>query len=481
MKLTGKTVCLIIISLCTANIYAGKKDKPVDPEWTRMKPVVTGYYVGIGSESIYAKDYREKAKEKALADMISDIEIKIAQQSMLNRLEENDSYSEKFINNIRSESQAWLENYELTDSWADNERYYVQYRLNKEEYERLKRERLKKAATLAADYWVKGHNAQLAGRFHDAVEMYVTGIKAIEPFANERLEAIADNHTVNIAAELLNSLSGMFSTLTFHPTPLNVTVTPFNHEVVPLSVRVLSDGRPVKGVTLSAKFSKGEGHITVNGRTGDEGRTEITLSDISAKPNRRELVISAKLDVSSLFDTPATQQLGQRILASIQPLYVPINMEETNLKAYLTTDDDNSSPLLRSLSAYVATNYFDWVDDKRDADLQIHISTSFKKGGDVRGDLYDMTEYFTSCLITITDLNAPSEPVVIRVSIDDARSLSPKSASFTAARTNAQREMAKNMCRQLDRKLAEAKFERRSISTEEDSMQTETDFIPEDF
>ncbi len=481
MKHTGKILCLILALLSITNISAKKKEQPEAPEWTRMKPAVTGYYVGVGSESVYTKDYREKAKEKALADMMSDIEIKIAQQSMLNRLEENDKYTEEFINNIRTESQAWLEKYELTDSWADNERYYVQYRLNKEEYEQLKRKRVEKAAALAADYWSKGHNAQISGRFHDAVEMYVTGIKAIEPFANERLEAMADGHSVNIAAELLNSLSGMFSTLTFHPTPLNVTVTPFNHEVVPLTVRVLSDGRPVKGVTLSAKFSKGDGHITVNGRTGDEGRAEITLSDISAKPKRRELVISAKLEVSSLFDTPATQQLGQRILASIQPLYVPVNMEETNLKAYLTTDDDNSSPLLRSLSAHVATNYFDWVDDKRDADLQIHISTSFKKGGDVRGDLYDMTEYFTSCLVTIMDLNAPSEPVVIRISIDDARSLSPKSASLTAARTNAQREMAKTMCKQLDRKLAEAKFERRSRYADEDTMQTEANFIPEDF
>ena len=125
MKLTGKILCLITISLFSANISAGKKEEPAAPEWTRMKPAVTGYYIGIGSESVYAKDYREKAKEKALADMMSDIEIKIAQQSMLNRLEENDSYSEEFINNIRSESQAWLENYELTDSWADNERYYV--------------------------------------------------------------------------------------------------------------------------------------------------------------------------------------------------------------------------------------------------------------------------------------------------------------------------------------------------------------------
>lgn len=83
-------------------------------------------------------------------------------------------------------------------------------------------------------------------------------------------------------------------------------------------------------------------------------------------------------------------------------------------------------------------------------------------------------------MVTIEDLNAPSKPIVIRVNIDDARSLSPVSTSATASRTTAQREMFKRIRRELDKKMAEAKFERRAEMSEE-STDTAEDAIPSDF
>lgn len=468
----------LLATLCTLGAVA--KKQPEVPAWTKAKPSVPGYYVGVGSAPAYTKDYKEKAKEKALADLISDIEVKIANQSLLERLDQNGEYSEKYSNNIRSESEAWLEGYEMADSYSDETTYYVQYRLNILDYENLKKQRLAKAAAVGADFLAKGNQARREGRFHDAVELYVQGIKSIEPFANERLEANVDGVNVNVAPEFIYALSGMFSGLTFRATPGKVSVKPFNADVVPLKILAQAGGYPVAGVRLKARFSAGDGHITISGRTDQSGHTDITLRDISAKPARRELVITPQLDVTSLFNTPATEALGQRILSSIQPLYVPVTMEDTGLKACVYTTDDNVSPLLRSLSSYFSTNFFDVVDNAEDADLKITVSTSFHPGEIVKGQLYDMREYFTSCMVTIEDLNAPSKPIVIRVNIDDARSLSPVSTSATASRTTAQREMFKRIRRELDKKMAEAKFERRAEMSEESTDSAE-DAIPSDF
>jgi len=482
MKRIAIILSALLLTIITAP--AKKQSEPEAPQWTKTKPAVPGYYVGIGSASVYSKDYQSTAKEKALADLTSDIEVKIANQSLLERLDDNGEYSEKYENNIRSESKAWLEGYELTDTYNDGERYYVQYRLNAMEYERIKKARAEKAAAIAADYWEKANTARQNGRFHDAVELLVTGIKTIEPFGNERLEVSVGGSTVNIGAELLYTLSGMFSKLVFRPSQSEVEVTPFQREIVPLKIRVLSDNLPVMGVKIKAKFSQGDGKITINGRTDDDGTTEITIRDLSTKPFRRELVVTAALDVESLFNTPATTELGKRVLASIQPLYIPINMAENNLKAALYTTDDNTSPLLKSLSSYFATNYFDMVDDERDADLKIIVSTTFHSGGTVSGQLYDMREYFTSCMVKILDLNAESRPEVIRVNLDEVRSLSPVSTSATAARTTAQREMFKRISKQLDRKLAEAKFEQKKHQTDLNTGEEDEDsgpFVPEEF
>ncbi len=467
---------------CTFSAAGKKPNEPQAPEWVKMKPAVSGYYVGVGSASVSTKDYREKAKEKALADMTSDIELKIASQSLFERLDQNGDYSETYRNDIRSESSAWLEGYELADTYSDGKNYYVQYRLSKADFDRIRRERVKKATTIAGDYLHKGRAAHSAGRVLDAVELYVAGIKAIEPYGNERPEATVDGNTVNLASELIYSLTGLFSRLELIPTPEEVTVTPFQREVIPVKILVRSDGRPATGMKLKARFSNGDGNISVSDRTDADGSTDIIMREISAKPQHRDLVVSTDMDMASVFDTPATEALGKRIFSSLQPLYIPVNLEDNDLKAIIYTTDHDSSSLLRFLSGYFSSNYFDMVDQSCDADLNIIVSTRIRNGGIVHGQLYDMREYFTSCTVSIEDLNAPSHPEVARVTIDDFRTLSPVSTSATAARASAQREMFKRISKQLDKRLAEAKFARRTPSDSQPTDdETPDDDTPSDF
>lgn len=146
-----------------------------------------------------------------------------------------------------------------------------------------------------------------------------------------------------------------------------------------------------------------------------------------------------------------------------------MEIEDSQLKAVCTTTDMDAGSLSRAIASFINNNYFDIVDDEAEADLRFSISTRFRKGNVVQGDMYPMREYFISTSVLVTDLNAKTN--VTTVVIDEMRTLAPEKASVSKARTNAHREVLKKLKKALDRQLLSSKFKRR------DGTRTDTDYV----
>ena len=56
------------------------------PDWVKQHPVSGLSYIGIGMAEISGGDYQQKAKQNALSDLVSEIQVVIAANSLLNTL-----------------------------------------------------------------------------------------------------------------------------------------------------------------------------------------------------------------------------------------------------------------------------------------------------------------------------------------------------------------------------------------------------------
>lgn len=104
------------------------------PDWVKQHPVSGLSYIGIGMAEISEGDYQQKAKQNALSDLVSEIQVVIAANSLLNTLEDDGNVKQTFAESIRTEARAEIENFRLVDSWRSDNEYWVYYELNKGDY-----------------------------------------------------------------------------------------------------------------------------------------------------------------------------------------------------------------------------------------------------------------------------------------------------------------------------------------------------------
>lgn len=465
-----KHIMAILLALLAATGVSAKKQ----PDWIKSKPSDTGFYTGIGSAPVSAPDHDRQAKENALSDLMSEIKITIENQSLLSRIDENGKYSERYTNDIRSKSKAWLEGYELVDTYNDGEQYWMYYRLDREKYARLRETRSKEASETALDLWLKANKSLKNGEFINAASLYAQGIRTLEPFGDMRLEVVADGTTMNIASELTYSLQSMFSQFSMTLTPPKMTVTPFNAEASEILVRIKSGSDNLQGIALSATIDAGSAKINVKAPTDRSGHTRISVSDVSAKPSQRHITITPLLDFDGIFNTPALETLAAPLIKMIRPGKVSVEIKDSGLKACYTISDSESANIGRQIATFINKSYFDIVESDTAADLRFDITTSFSQGNIVSGPMYDMREYFSTVTVTVTDLN--SQSVVATAHIDDMRSVAPAKTSVKKARNDANRQVLKKIQKELDSQLLAAKFQRKAIERQNGTVTNDAFF-----
>ena len=160
------------------------------PDWVKQHPVDGLNYIGIGMAEISGGDYQQKAKQNALSDLVSEIQVVIAANSLLNTLEDDGNVKQTFAESIRTEARAEIENFRLVDSWRSDNEYWVYYELNKDDYAALVEARRQKAIRNGFDFWYKGHITLQQGDLMTAIELFSNGMEAIRPVLNQERRLI---------------------------------------------------------------------------------------------------------------------------------------------------------------------------------------------------------------------------------------------------------------------------------------------------
>ena len=109
------------------------QEKPI---WLNEYPADPRYYIGIGSAS-KADDpaYQQSARESALAELISQIEVNVSSVSELLEQEQNGNYENVFSAFTQTQARKTIEDFEIVDSFDDGSEFWMYIRLSKSDYE----------------------------------------------------------------------------------------------------------------------------------------------------------------------------------------------------------------------------------------------------------------------------------------------------------------------------------------------------------
>lgn len=136
--LFGLTILFVLNSCGTSKKVV--KEIPEAPAWVKQKPIVPGHYVGVGTvmKIGIVTEYSAKARNRALNDLASGISSTVSSTSVLHKIENSYGGTEAFNQQIKVETNEYLEGFEPADIYETDDRYWVYYSIDKQTYQRKK-------------------------------------------------------------------------------------------------------------------------------------------------------------------------------------------------------------------------------------------------------------------------------------------------------------------------------------------------------
>ena len=443
MKLKWLIFTFWLIAVC-----ASAQDVPV---WVKQHPVNEFGYAGVGMAMMNEEGYINKAKERALADLASEINVQISSSSLLNTVDDNGMVKELYAETIRSTVQANIEKYRMVDSWQDGKEYWVYYELNRFDYEEYMEARRQKAIKDGFDFWYRGNSMMEQGDMVSGIDLLIKAWEVIQPVIHLELRCSYNGKTVNLGTEVYASLISIFNGVALTLDKEIINGQAFQGIETPVVVRVLRNGRPLNNISLQAKFLSGDGDLSLPTPTDVEGVSSFYIRNITSKQAQQEVRVSLLLDSFKILTEGKYAVLFKKTIAMRPEATLTINLESKQLTAYIQNQRNELRTLANAIQSILTNNYFDVVETRGEADVVVTLDNNMKKGSVIPGELYNMVEYFSTLSIRI--LNNRTNAVALNYSLEDIRILVPENKSLPQAESMAVRELLKRLKKEFPAKL----------------------------
>lgn len=384
---------------------------PPDPEslkptWLRTHPAPGGYYVGIGhSNKDGSNNYIQAAKKSALDDLVSQIKVNVSSTSVLSQLEVDKQFSEQYEQIIQTTTADEIEDFEMVDSWEDGSNYWVYYRLSISRYKQIKEEQRRNATLLATDYFSKAKASETSGQKLQAIAFYFQALRALEKHLGEAIRVAFDGREILLVNEIYASLQSALSEVRLEANPVEINVNrriqDGAHSLL-IKASFTGSGKPVEGLPLNASFEKGAGDIFPSYKTNAAGESRILLNKINSKEVDQS--IKVKVDIDAL-SSAGNSDVYSLILMTLTLPRVQINLKVERPLVFLSSEEKsfgrrrNNSQISNRLKNLLATNGFEFTNDKTLADLWFDVRADAEKGS-VTGSIY--VTYLTGLIKVIT-------------------------------------------------------------------------------
>lgn len=394
-------ICAIfLVAACSPKVTAPDPEA-LKPSWLKSQPYQDGYYTGIGhSRKDGSNNYIQSAKKSALDDLVSQIKVNVSSTSILNQLEVDNRFTEQYEQIIQTTAADEIEEFELVDAWEDQDNYWVYYRLSISRYKQLKEQQKRNATTLATDYLVKAKQSEKTGERLQALTFYFQALRSIEKYLGDAIRVTVEDREVLLFNEVYASIQTLLDKIHLSADPSEVRLNRrLDGTAQHVSVKALYQDlkRPVVALPLAAAFEKGSGDVFPSYKTNDLGETRIMMNKINSKELEQALKLKVDIDalsgasgkiynlVVSTLKTPAVQ-----VRLSVQRPLVFVSADEKNLGSL-----KNHFQISNKLKNLLASNGFEFTNDKASADLWFDVQADSERGS-VSGSIY--ITYLTSTI-----------------------------------------------------------------------------------
>jgi len=392
---------LVLLMLALLAACKGKKETATSgrsttvevpaPDWVGNRPHSPSYYIGVGSCSKFSQpyDYQTIAKKNALNDLASEISVRVQGQTFLNSLEVNKSFSEEFISNVSTSTDAKIEDYEIAGTWESKNEFWVYYRLDKAKYQAQKLAKKSAALNLANDYYQKAITAQQNSNVPAAFDLYMRGIFALKDYWNESNEYLTPSGKVFLDNEIFSSVQNMCSSLQLKTDVNKVQLSSENDFSRFISATLLLDDKPVKGMTVKFSYEKMTGPFKSEVLSTEVGHASVPVGEVNFAAQGNSVML--EVDLSKLKVQDLDQKVQDGFIQSFKTDKKVIPIEAILPSFFITSSEMNfgsasSGRVLQSaLSGALVSKGMRIAGSAGEADFIATIDANTKEGGQANG------------------------------------------------------------------------------------------------
>jgi hypothetical protein len=430
------------------------------PEWLTKYPANPLYYIGVAGiekENTNDTEYQSKARELALSQLISQIEVNVSSVTKTMEEELDGDYSSSFSSLVELQAQRTIEDYEVVDTWESGAEYWVYLRLSKQQYQQRLQEKIELATEQAYETYKSALENQQAQNTGSALSLLVKALGDISPYIDQMPAVEHQGAEINLFSELRSEIQSNVDQIQFGETsgPEMVRIgqpadQPFSVEVVDQEKEKAMDGVPV-----SFQFMRGDGELENTVFTNASGVAKAQLSKLLAEDKLQ--IVTAKIDLIQYLSEDVSNEFLSNLMNSFnapetrfvfkvsgRPVYLDMS------ESYLGEDKETEyfQPVLKNI---FTERSFVFTDDLSEAELYLELKVNAQKGSETQG-FYSV---FLDYQITATNLSTGEE--IASYSMADVKgvSITYEKAAATAYETaldSLQANMIPKLFEQLHKK-----------------------------
>jgi|TARA_Y100000310_G_scaffold141728_1_gene141206 hypothetical protein len=389
------TFSLLLILSCTT----GPKSAPY---WVNEQPISQNSWIGIGYATVSGDEYRETARNKAIQEIASQIEVHIESSLKTVTTEVNFKVDEFAESIIQSRVNMTLEDVRIKDTHSSDDDYYVLMELRYSDYYRRIELKKQKAINTAIDYMTTAENNLSIESFR-----YLSrSLEEINPFMDLPLKAeypkgsgqkINLFSTINIlTGDLINRI-----VLTCDKSEISTIIGMRNEHVFKVRCVDKQTGKPLSNIPLNSSMNGN--NITENVITSETGEAVFHLFKVTDKRPVQYFDITVDL----------SENEGNIDITNLATVNVKVNAKSPTIFINITEKNLNESvanpfvmPAIKEF--FVETYGAEFTDSKKQSDFYIsaEVNTTAKS---MTKNEYGLFQAYGDGTISIFDTSTEKE------------------------------------------------------------------------
>ena len=149
--------------------------------------------IGIGRADKMLPNYAQQARNRALAEVASEITVSVANELVSTAVEKSGMLTQEVEEEIRSPTQAELESVDTVATWDGNQYYWIYCCLNKLDYANRQAEKVANAAGLALDLYQTATGNSESEQLTSLLSLYLQALLPTQNYLTQPLTVSLDD------------------------------------------------------------------------------------------------------------------------------------------------------------------------------------------------------------------------------------------------------------------------------------------------